>query len=935
MTPVTRKIRTLLLFSTIGVAVAAGGASAQNANRIQLFGEATNYAPPAPDFLPNGFAFSARSNVDPDGIPVQSNEVTITGINQTVTVTVSDDGTGSDPRVKVNNGPFLTSTTLRNNDKLTVSVLPASDIFSTSYRAIVSVGTGSATFTATTRAVDMIPEAFTFSTQSNITPGTTVNSNPVTLAGFDLPVEVSLVGADGSPQFRISSGGVIGDWTSPGTTGMAGPDDVVEIRISAGPEDASRSATLTVGGVSAGFTVNSIPAPDACEIGAVGTVCEDGAIYVGDLASGPRIYAAPTDEPTTLAQSVVAATTSTLPSPQASSLNDPIYNTNWMMLTAANHPAAAACRDKGEDWFLPANQNLNTLYQAASAGHVPSLTDAIYWSSTLVLNSTTYSRGHTRNLVVGTASNFTNTTTTQRVRCMRVGPEPSPITLSFPSISDLPPSFLTESASSSITGLIRTEMLSITGEGSPQMSISNGPWSSTVLASPGDTIRVRMNSSPTFGATRTASIRLSGVEKATFSVTTEAGLDCQTGPVGTRCTSDSSIYVGNTVNGIRMYMSSETDGTGSWKSVNTLTALTLNGVDQVTSTASDDGLSNTNILVSDAGDHPAADICRAKGDEWHLPSPAEMITVTGNLGSIPAWVIPDPTQIVWTSTNNASGATTRKFNAAGSIVNRTQSNAVRCIRTDMDDWNTSGDLVFSDMDSQPRDAIVESAEAVVTGLRNPGAVAISVSGDGSPQVSIDGGPWVTSGTVTSAQPVKVRLSTASTISTTSTATVSVGGVTSDFSVTTFGDCTIGDVGTACEADGAIYGGTNAAGERMYISASNDNLSTTRWKTTTSATPDATSSADGKANMTAIITDGIASHPAADICQVKGLGWYLPAIDELQTFFAAGIIPTVTGTRYWSSTEVGADTTRAAASDGTVRNRTKTETTSNNVRCVRN
>jgi hypothetical protein len=935
MTPVKRKLRALLLFSTIGVAVAAGGAVAQNANRIQLFGEAGNFAPPVPDFLPNAFGFSTQSNVDPDGLPVQSNQVTITGINQTVNVTVSDDGTGSDPRVKVNNGPFLTSTTLQNNDRLTVSVLPANNAFSTEYRAIVTVGEGSATFTATTRAVDMIPDAFSFSTQSNITPGTTVNSNPVTLSGFDLPVEASLTGTDGSPQFRISGGGVIGEWTNPGATGMAGPGDVVEIRISAGPEDSSRSATLTVGGVSATFTVNSIPAPDACEIGAVGTVCEDGAIYVGNLASGPRIYAAAADEPTTFAQSVVAATTSTLPSPQASSLNDPIYNTNWMMLHEVNHPAAAACRAKGGDWFLPANANLNTLYQAASAGHVPGLTDAAYWSSTLVLNSTTYSRGHTRNLVSGATSNFTTTTTQQRVRCMRVGPEPSPIVVSFPSISDVPPSFLTESASSTITGLIRTEMLSVTGEGSPQMSVSSGPWSSNVLVSPGDTIRVRMNSSPTFGATRTASIRLSGVEKATFTVSTEAGLDCQTGPVGTRCISDSSIYVGNTVNGIRMYMSSANDGTASWKSVNTLTALTLNGTQQVESTSSADGLLNTNILVSDSDNHPAADICRSKGAEWYLPSPAEMITITGNLSSIPSWVVTDPTQIVWTSTNNNTGATTRRFNGAGSIVNRTQSNAVRCVRTDSDDWNASGSFAFSNKNSQPRNQISESDEVVISGLRNPGAVAISVNGDGNPEISIDGGTWSTSGTITSTQRLRVRLTAAGTISTTSTATVTVGSVTSDFSITTFGDCTIGAVGTACESDGAIYGGTNAAGERMYISASNDNVVATRWKSDTSATAGATSAADGKENMTAIITAGIASHPAADICQVKGLGWYLPAVDELQVFFGAGIIPSVTGTRYWSSTEVGADTTRAIASDGTVRNRTKTETTSNNVRCVRN
>jgi hypothetical protein len=927
MNPVTRKLRALLVLGTLGGVIAAGAVLAQSSTRIQLQATVGNYAPPEPDFLPNGFSFPSLTNVDPDGLPVQSGQVTITGINQTVNVTVSDDGTGSDPRVRVGSGPWLTSTTLRNNDRLTISILPVEDVFSTTYRALVSVGEASGSFTVTTRDADLVPDAFSFISQSSIPPGTIVSSNPVTLSGFDLPVEVSLVGTEGSPQYRVAGG----SWTNAGVAGTASPGNVVEIRMESGPEDAVRSATLTAGGVSATFTVETIPAPDACEIGPAGTVCEDGAIYVGNMASGARMYAAPADEATLLAQTAVTPVNF---NNLSTNLSDGILNTNAMMRDPAGHPAAAACRARGEDWFLPARDDTTVLRSAAANGHitVASTTPTEYWSST---HTATLGTGTARNLVAGSASTMIarNSTATRRVLCVRIGPEPSPISLSIAPVTNVPTSFLSESAVTTISGLIRTEMLTVTGDGSPQMSVSNGPWASSALVSPGDTIRVRMTSASNFATTRTASVRMSGVERATFSVTTESGIDCTTGTVGTRCQDDGSIYVGNTVDGVRMYMSSADDGVATWKSENTLTALTLNGVVQTNITASADGLLNTNILVSSTGTHAAANVCRDKGPEWHLPSPSEMITISGNLASIPAWAIPDPTQIVWTSTNGSTGATTRRFNAAGGVVNRTTSYAVRCVRTDDSDWTTSGSFSFGSVSSQPRNTVVESQEALISGLRNPGEVAISVSGEGSPQISIAGGPWVTSGMVGTDEPVKVRLTTANALDATRTATVTVGGVNSTFSVTTFGDCTVGPVGTACESDGAIFVGVNGAGERLYMSASNDNATGTRWKTDTSATAGATSASDGKSNMAAIIAAGIANHPAAALCSNKGAGWYLPAFDELQVFFSSGVLPT--GTRYWSSLEFDADTTRAVASDGTARNRTKTETTSNNVRCVRN
>lgn len=57
-----------------------------------------------------------------------------------------------------------------------------------------------------------------------------------------------------------------------------------------------------------------------------------------------------------------------------------------------------------------------------------------------------------------------------------------------------------------------------------------------------------------------------------------------------------------------------------------------------------------------------------------------------------------------------------------------------------------------------------------------------------------------------------------------------------------------------------------------------------WKTTTTTTAGTTSTFDGAANTAAMVTAGIADHPAADFCVSLSIGgftdWYLPAVLEV-------------------------------------------------------
>lgn len=168
--------------------------------------------------------------------------------------------------------------------------------------------------------------------------------------------------------------------------------------------------------------------------------------------------------------------------------------------------------------------------------------------------------------------------------------------------------------------------------------------------------------------------------------------------------------------------------------------------------------------------------------------------------------------------------------------------------------------------------------------------SVSVSGDGSPEININGGGWVTSGNITNGQSLQVRLTSSGSNSTTSTATVDVGGVAADYDVTTAAGadpCETGAIGTVC-ADGAIYAGTTVGGARFYAAPSDESGTYIYGGYTTDVNGDNASVApelfdDGLANTNMLINSGAGDHEAAQACEDRaGTGWYLPARDELDT-----------------------------------------------------
>ena len=130
---------------------------------------------------------------------------------------------------------------------------------------------------------------------------------------------------------------------------------------------------------------------------------------------------------------------------------------------------------------------------------------------------------------------------------------------------------------------------------------------------------------------------------------------------------------------------------------------------------------------------------------------------------------------------------------------------------------------FADATDQPRNSLVTPTPQTVTITGITSSVTASVSGQGSPQISINGGAWTTSGNITNGQSLAVRLTSAGTFNTLYTATITVGTATDSWTVRTnvcsvsmgvaFGGyCwVLGAASASCDTACASKGGCDLAG----------------------------------------------------------------------------------------------------------------------------
>jgi hypothetical protein len=193
------------------------------------------------DTVPEPLTFTAVADAALNA-PVTSTTLSITGINAATPISI----TGG--KYSINGGAFVsTAGTINKGATITVQLTSATT-FSTVKSAVVTIGGVKGTFKVTTAALDTVPDAFAFTPQTGVTPETLITSNTITVTGINSAASISISGG----TYSINGGA----FTSAASTVSSGKTIRVNV-LSALDYDSSASATLTIGGVSATFTVTT------------------------------------------------------------------------------------------------------------------------------------------------------------------------------------------------------------------------------------------------------------------------------------------------------------------------------------------------------------------------------------------------------------------------------------------------------------------------------------------------------------------------------------------------------------------------------------------------------------------------------------------------------------------------------------------------------
>lgn len=95
---------------------------------------------------------------------------------------------------------------------------------------------------------------------------------------------------------------------------------------------------------------------------------------------------------------------------------------------------------------------------------------------------------------------------------------------------------------------------------------------------------------------------------------------------------------------------------------------------------------------------------------------------------------------------------------------------------------TPNAFTFTDLINQPLGTLIISTAVTITGM-DPDQVA-SVTGSGNPQISVNGGPWISSALISSGDTITIRMISSPATSTARTATVTIGSLSGNWNVTT-------------------------------------------------------------------------------------------------------------------------------------------------------
>jgi LmbE family N-acetylglucosaminyl deacetylase len=591
----------------------------------------TTAAPP-PDTTPNAFTFTAQSGVTP-GAVVVSNVITVSGINAATPISIQ----GGEYSVA---GGAYTSTAGSVTNGQTVTVRQtASSSFSTSTTATLTIGGVSAGFEVTTGAQDTTPNAFTFTARTGIVPGTLVVSNAVTVSGINSPAPISVVGGEYSingAAFTAAAGTV--------ANGQA----VTVRQTASATSNTTTVATLTIGGVSAGFSVTT-----------------------GDIT--PNAF-------TFTAQTNVAVNT--------------VVISNSITVGGVTLPAPIS--------VVGGEYSIGTAAFTAAAGTVTNgQTVRVRVTSSASSNTTT-----TATLTIGGVSASFNVTTLTM--------DTTPNAFAFTAQTGVTPGTVVTSNSITVGGITAPAPISVTGG---EYSIGAGAFTATAgTVTNGQTVRVRQTASTSFSTTTTATLTIGGVSGA-FNVTTVA---MDTTPNAFAFTAQTGVAPGILV---------------------TSNSITVGGI-------------NAPAPIS------------VVGGEYSIGAGA-FTAVAGTVSNGQTVRVRQTSAASYSTTTTATltiGTVSAAFN----------------VTTTAPPDTTPDPFVFTARTDATRGSTYTSNSITVTGINQPTPISVvgglySISGGGFTNVA---------GTVTNGQTVRVRVTASTQFSTTTTATLTIGGISAQFNVTT-------------------------------------------------------------------------------------------------------------------------------------------------------
>jgi len=367
-----------------------------------------------------------------------------------------------------------------------------------------------------------------------------------------------------------------------------------------------------------------------------------------------------------------------------------------------------------------------------------------------------------------------------------------------------------------LSGISGAVLASITGPGSPALSVNNGPWTTTASVAAGDTLKVRATSSANV-VTTTSELIVVGGYTTSWSITTttnpsafsysnvlgsawstvvESGAATPTGYTG-------ALPVSVTGEGSPEL---SVDG-GAWVAAGTVASIapgqTLNlrltsagSAATMRSCTLTMGSHSTTWSVATTPNPSAfafADI--STGVAWNTVTTATPVTPAGHTGPLVVSVTGTGGPQIsidggnWGDSGVISPGQTLSVRLTSATAPATARTATVTVGSYQTTWAVTsspnpGTFSFADISTGVAWNTVTPATAVTpTGFNGP--LKVSVSGQGGPELSIAGGTWSNQdGVITPGQTLGVRLTSANAAATAYSATVTVGTFQTTWTVTT-------------------------------------------------------------------------------------------------------------------------------------------------------